>query len=564
MLLENDILETLSNLSNSEVFTPPRVAEQMVDLIPEIEFSNPNNKFLDPFSKTGVFLKILLIKLLRGLPFEKNFKSNNWIINNKGEEEQVIVDLTNEQVRYDYILKHMLYGIAITEITDITTRRTLYDVMEANSNRSDSNLQDENISNFNHKLFKNKYGNIYWNDVDENGNETPPKHKFVKNKKDMVCEVCGMRKGVEKDIENFAYPFIHKTDEELNKIFKNNFNLIKGKNMKFDVIIGNPPYHLSDGGGGTGKPIYQNFINKSISVSPKYLIMIVPSRWMAGGEVVLDKFREQMLNDKRLRSIYDFKDAQVCFPSVGFGGGVNYFLWDRDYNGSCEYTFKDENGESKTNLNLSKYKILVRKIDSLDLLNKILNKDSNFFGRKTIGSLKTFVDEKVSKTHFRSNFKDFKIEKDDINNIELYGKKADGARNDKMVGYVNKSQITKNIEEIGKYKVLTQKTSDDVNVLSEPFLAEPNSVWTETNFQIGWGMNYNKEECLNLIKYMKTKFVRFLISLAKISHNMSFKVFLFVPILDMKIEWTAKMLYERYDLTDSEIKHIESSIKEMV
>jgi len=340
-----------------------------------------------------------------------------------------------------------------------------------------------------------------------------------------------------------------------------NFNDIGKEEMKFNVIIGNPPYHLSDGGGGTGKPIYQNFINKSISVSPKYLIMIVPSRWMAGGEVVLDKFREQMLNDKRLRSIYDFKDAQVCFPSVGFGGGVNYFLWDRDYNGSCEYTFKDENGESKTNLNLSKYKILVRKIDSLDLLNKILNKDSNFFGRKTIGSVKTFVDEKVSKTHFRSNFKDFKIEKDDINNIELYGKKADGARNDKMVGYVNKSQITKNIEEICKYKVLTQKTSDDVNVLSEPFLAEPNSVWTETNFQIGWGMNYNKEECLNLIKYLKTKFVRFLISLAKISHNMSFKVFIFVPILDMKIEWTAKMLYERYDLTDSEIKHIEASIK---
>lgn len=551
-LLKNDILETLSNLSNSEVFTPPKIAEQMVNLIPSKEFSNPNNKFLDPVSKTGVFLKILLLKLLRGLPLTKDFKTNNWEIDKNGNEVQVIVDLTNEQERYDYILKHMLYGIAITEITQLTTRRTLYDSMNANSNRSDSNPHDENISNFNYELFDNKYGNIYWCDIDKENNEIPPKHNFIKINKDMRCKICGIKDGVEKEIENFAYPFIHKTDEELNKIFMNNFNLIKGKNMKFDVIIGNPPYQRNDGGGNkstaSSVPLYHLFVKRAIQMNPKYISMIIPSRWFATGRG-LDNFREMMLNCNHIKKMIDFTNSLDCFPSVKIAGGVNYFLWDKSYQGECDFSSIVDGIEENINMQLSKYNTLVRDIKGSLILDKILQNHSKM------------MDSYVSKRkpyNISTNFKNYKPVSFK-NSIKLYG--------NKFIGYIDEKEVLKNKEIISEWKVLAPKTgmgieSKPFKVVHPPKISEPNSVNTETYIVIGHFKREN--EANNLLNYYKTKFFRFMVSLSKTGQDTASKVYKFVPIQDFSKSWTDEELYEKYNLSKEEIDYIESTIKEMV
>jgi site-specific DNA-methyltransferase (adenine-specific) len=488
-----DVLSCLANLSNDEVFTPPQVANQMLDLLPKEIWQDKNATFLDPACKTGVFLREIAKRLMDGLA-------------------EVIPD---RQKRINHIFQNQLFGIAITEMTALLSRRSVYCSKRADGKYSVCDAFDTPDGNIVFKWAPHTWGKDH-------------------------CIYCGASMSEyarATDLETHAYQFIHtETPEE---IF----------NMNFDVIIGNPPYQLSDGGfGRSASPIYQKFVHQAKMLGPRYLTMIIPSRWFGGGKG-LDGFREEMLNDERIRKIVDFEDSNEIFPGVDVAGGICYFLWDRDNKGLCEIVNKHKNTVVISERRLNEFEIFIRHSQAVPIIRKVLAKGEKQMNEQVSAykpfGLRTY--EKPQKT----------------GDIKLFWQKG--------VGPYRRKDITVGVEMIDKWKVIASRSghehagnpgSDGTRrVLSRTAILPPGTICTETYLVIG---SYSTEaEANNLLAYMKTRFLRFLMSLFMYSHGITKDTFAFIPILDMTKKWTDGKLYKRYELTEEEIAFIESKIRPM-
>jgi len=491
-----DVLNCLANLSNDEVFTPPHIANQVIDLLPAKLFTDKSTTFLDPFSKSGVFLREITKRLIKGL-------------------ENEIPDL---QTRIDHILNNQIFGITTTELTGYIARRTVYCAKYANSPKAITNV------------FDNPLGNIIYNQT---------KHTWKKGK----CIFCGASEDVYKRddaLETHAYQFIH-TDTPQD-IFK----------MKFDVIIGNPPYQLEDGGAGSSaSPIYHKFVEQAKKLNPRYLSMIIPARWYSGGKG-LDEFRKEMLNDKRMKYLVDYKETKEVFSGLNIRGGICYFLWAKDYNGDCyvKNINADNNDYTKRPLLEGTTNIFIRHNQAISILDKIKEITPKLSFMSLVSSRKPFG--------LATNYIQFSKEKTVTNNIKLYRFGE--------AGYINSGSILNNKAILDQFKIIVPKASpggDDYPhaVLGKPIISEPNSVCTETYIVIG--AFENEKICKNVCSYIKTRFFRFLVILIKNTQDVPKRVYQFVPMQDFNESWTDEKLYKKYDLTPDEIGFIETLVRPM-
>lgn len=489
-----DVLSCLANLSNDEVFTSPALANKVLDLLPEKIWSDKSITFLDPVCKTGVFLREITKRLITGL------------------EKQI----PDRQKRINHILTRQVYGIAITELTSLMSRRTVYCSKKANSKYS---VCTE---------FTTEQGNIIYKKM---------KHTWD----DGRCVWCGASQEVydrEEVFESYAYNFIHVENPE--KLF----------NMKFDVIIGNPPYQLTDGGAQKSAiPIYHRFVEQAIKLCPGYLIMIIPARWYNGGKG-LDLFREQMLNDSRISELHDFPDTSDCFPGLNIRGGVCYFLWDKTHNGHCR-VFSHKESEIKgpvvRPLLEKNLDIFIRYSEGISILDKVRKFNETTFD-VLVSARKPFG--------LATNFKSFKVKESGTHNILLYrfGNNA----------YIESKQVEKNHHYIDSWKVFVPYSSpgDDSYphlILSKPIVAGPKTACTETYLVVG--PFKNKKIAENVVRYMCSSFFRFMILLAKSTQHITQKNYQLVPQQDFSIEWNDKLLYKKYNISKDEILFIESLIK---
>ena len=489
-----DVLDCLANLSNDEVFTPPRVANAMLDLLPQSLFQDPNVTFLDPCCKSGVFLREIAKRLLVGL-------------------EPTFPDL---QARLDHILRRQLFGLAITGLTALTSRRTLYCSKVADGRYALSH-------------FDAPEGNILFPET---------RHEWVNGR----CRLCGVSQDTLKDRkETHAYAFIHGINPE--RLFK----------MKFDVIIGNPPYQFADGGGGQGssaRPIYNLFAEEAKRLSPRYLVLITPSRWFVGGKG-LDQFRDQMLNDQHILVLHDFLDSSLCFPGVKIEGGVSYFLWDRERTAPCTIvTHLDAKTTSTSRrfLKEDRVDVFIRYQQGVDILHKVEAKHEPSF-ESLVSSRKPFG--------LDSTFKDFQSESSP-GMIKVYANKSSG--------YILPVRINKGLEWINQYKVYISFAygmgdSAPNQVLNRPFVGEPQSCCTETYLLLG--PCKSQQEASNIVSYICTRFFRFLVMLKKVTQNGTAKVYQLVPLQDFSKPWTDEALYAKYGLSAEEIAFIEAMVKPM-
>ena len=501
MIINNynpDVLNCIANLSNDEVFTPPELANRMLDLLPQELFRSPKTTFLDPFTKSGVFLREIVKRLDRGLADQ----------------------ISDRQQRIDHILHHQVFGIACTELTSLLARRSVYCSKHANGKYS--------VSKFN-----TEEGNIIYKNIN---------HTWVNGK----CKYCGASQAVYdrgSEAEQYAYLFIHTDNPK--KFFPN---------MHFDVIIGNPPYHLSDGGqAASAKPLYHLFVEQAIKLNPRYLTIIIPARWYAGGKG-LDSFRNDMLKNNNIRKLVDYNNSSDCFPGVNIAGGVCYFMWDKENSGKCEITnVSSQHQKSKAESRfLGEFPILVRDNTAIHIIRKIISSSNNTMN-KTVLSYSYFAVRSYERG--RNN----KQRNDDVILLSSQGK-----------GYYEKSKIEDRQNILSKYKVIityamsggNKPTSQgDFQVISSLQVLEPYEVCTETYLVLD--TFDSKEQAENLCSYVSTQTFRFLLLQALTSIHITKESFIFVPLQDFSHPWTDEMLYKKYGLNEDEIAFIESMIRPM-
>lgn len=485
-----DVLTCLANLSNDEVFTPPELANDVLDMLPPEIWSDPAIKILDPCCKSGVFLREAAKRFIAGL-------------------EHVYPDL---QERVEHIMHEQLFGIAITELTSLLSRRSLYCSKFPNGKFSVAEF-DSSEGNVRHRTIQ---------------------HTWVNNR----CKYCGASNAeYDRDaaLETHAYEFIHTDDPE------------RILNMKFDVIVGNPPYQLSDGGNkASAKPIYHLFIEQAKKLNARYLTMIIPARWYAGGKG-LDRFREEMLNDSHITKLVDYPDSKDCFPGVDIAGGICYFLRERDRSSStCSMTTINGTHHVTNDRILNEFSTFIRDSKALSIVHKV------------IAEHESTMDKQVSSRKPFGLATNALPEKDGDLTLRYIG--GDGP--------ISSTAIKTGLEIIDKWKVVASYVSFDHagrankegkrKVLSRMSILPPKHVCTET--YLVYGAYDTEAEALNLQRYLSCKLPRYLISQMSSGQHLTKSTFALCPIPDVSKEWTDESLGDKYGLDAEERDAIDKSI----
>lgn len=506
-----DVLTCIANLSNDEVFTPPEFANRMLDTVAEAWaadhdgasiWGDPEVRFIDPFTKSGVFLREITKRLTEGL-------------------KDAIPDL---QTRVDHILTKQVFGIGITQLTSLLARRSLYCSKQANGEHSIA------------KSFDTDAGNIWFQRVE---------HSWSGER----CIFCGATKSVldrGKGADTHAYALIHSDD------IRSRINELFGDDMQFDVIIGNPPYQLASDGGTRDIPIYNKFVEQAKKLEPRYLVMVIPSRWMASG-LGLTEFRHTMLTDRHIRKLIDYPVASEIFPGVEIKGGACYFLWDRDSEGDCEVTtIRGKEVVGPVKRNLGEHDVFVRDSRAVKILEKVLGYDE-----PSITEILS-VDKEFGWT---SNFDGFHDNKKGGDIPIYYNRKGK-----RLTGWISRKTISKSEHLVDKWKVMVPQAGSDGgqkipdSVIGTTFIAPSPSVCTQTYlfFYVG-----SERAAKSIQSYVKTRFFRFLVSLRKITQHATRSTYTWVPQQRWNRVWTDELLYNKYELTGHEIEFIESRIKAM-
>lgn len=509
-----DVLTCIANLSNDEVFTPPEFANKMLDTLAEAWsvghkganlWANKTVKFLDPCTKSGVLLREITSRLAKGLADE----------------------MPNLDERVDHILTKQVFGIGITHLTSLLARRSLYCSKHAQGKHSIA------------RGFASDAGNIWFERL---------RHTWDEAK----CRYCGAPRMIfdrKVGLETHAYAFIH-TDNIKTRLAK-----LFGGDMQFDVIIGNPPYQMTGGGGGTNNSsIYHLFVEQAMRLEPRYLSMVIPSRWMAGGRG-MDEFRKTMLGDRHLSALVDYPNSAQVFPGVDLKSGVCYFLWDREHEGDCAVTLiRDHDVVGPTNRKLDEYDVLIRDERAAVILKKVLKKEEPSFENLLTGD---------TPFGLATNFKEFRLGEPGKSEVKVYASSNAGRRS----GAMKRSLIAKNTHLIDAWKVLAPQAGPGNSgghvlpdmVLGRPSIAEPNSVCTQT--WIVAGPLKSKKQAEIVAHYLQTSFVRFLVSLRKISQHAMKGVYRWVPQQNWSQDWTDQALYKKYGITKDEVAFINSMIR---
>jgi hypothetical protein len=518
-----DVLTCIANLSNDEVFTPPEFANTMLDTLADAWAADNGGaniwademvRFLDPCTKSGVFLREITSRLTAGLADK----------------------IPNLDERVNHILTKQVWGIGTTYLTSLLARRSVYCSKHAQGEHSIA------------RGFANDAGNIWFERVE---------HTWADGK----CAYCGAsQKTLDRGeaLETHAYAFIH-TDDIKTRVAE-----LFGGDMQFDVVIGNPPYQLNtDGFGMQARPIYHQFIQQAKALDPRFLCMVIPARWFSGG-MGLDEFRESMLTDDRLRSINDYLTASDVFPGVGLKGGVCYFLWDRDNPGTCRIAtyYKDEPPSTTTRPLLEKgADVFIRFNEGLSILKKVVAVETGSDTSLELPEAKKFMNLVSAIGAFGLNSVFRGKETKSVNDLKVY---RNGG-----VGYVARSEIAKEQASFDKWKVFIGRAAPGTGnrdtyphkIISTPFIGEPGSISSWTYMYIGpFG---SKTEAESVLSYLSCRLTRLLILLHKPSQDTTRKVYTFVPTQKWARRWTDEDLYAKYGISASEIAFIEKVVRPM-
>ena len=347
----------------------------------------------------------------------------------------------------------------------------------------------------------------------------------------------------------------------------------KIKSMCINIAVGNPPYQDEGGSGGTNDaPIFQDYCKVAKETTSAMSSLVIPSKWFTGGrEHLLGEFRRDMLTSKQVSHLTAYHNPRELFPEVEIKGGICYFLRDKHYDGSCEYTLRKNGTSEKTTLELNKFDVIIREPRLASIVQKIVskaNEDHAGFVEGIISSDTPFGIPTNPRSSKKTPFDVSDVQTEEFD-IKLYFLEK-GCR---RIGYVRSSDVRKNSNAIPDIKVFIPKaggSGNDQLILGQPIIAEGNSVCSQTYVYASFGAESNDEQetaplvkAENFVSYLKTRVFRILVSSMKITQDALAGVYHYVPMQDFSHPWTDEMLYEMYDITDDERKYIESMIKPM-